>query len=235
MTIDTENKRLIEMAEQYARQEIAKGRDADEVFAEIEEIQNRVFAESQAKQRVAREAQETISAAGAQEIAHGLLVQSGETAEAAWRILAMEPDRVRDLAPQIKQRQEQIAAEAKIASDEAFARTPEGRRIEAARAFRERAEHEKLISEARALIESEHGISTEGMPDDEVLHNAGIAPQVALMGLAERDAAAEQLVANWNTLDRGERRARQRELGISDQTISNLTQPETTSQEGEGQ
>jgi DNA polymerase III gamma/tau subunit len=119
------------------------------------------------------------------DVAATLLIESGETPADAWRIIATDAERMKQLAPNIQARKTEIEAAERAARDAEYANSPEGRRAAASAALRAKAEREQNVAGARALIAADlegHGVTAElaaDLSDDEALRIAGLVqPEV---------------------------------------------------------
>jgi len=154
-----------------------------------------------------------------QQLALIVLQDAGHTREEAALALVNDPEMIGRLGPQIEEKRTALEAQAEQAAQEAFAKTPEGRKQAALQAAQEAEEREKVVSSARVLYAQEFGLSAEGLSDEEVLHATGIERDPARMGAVERDAAVEDFARSLPRMGADERLQTARDLGVEVSTV----------------
>lgn len=151
------------------------------------------------------------------ELAYMQLQRQGKPRDEAAAVLLADPSLADTLAPAMEREMREEAAARARAEYEA---SPAGRQEAAARAAQAKADREQLVSNSRALLESEGYAGVGSWHEDDVLVAAGVVERpVSMMSAQEREKAELDLVTAWPTLDPDARRERARELGLDQRTI----------------
>lgn len=150
----------------------------------------------------------------------------GASREQALEFLLVDPTAPERIGTALTNWKAEREARAEAERQAAHAATPEGRREAALAAAKAQAERAELAQSARILLAQEgHGTVSDlsDLDDDAVLRAAGIeAKRVSEMSFAEKDAAEQAFLAEYDSLDPVTRAERGRELGISPELVTRL-------------